>query len=207
MRINEKLIGLSIILLGLLGLFWGWFRQGQEVASSKAVEPVVDVPKVQVERKREPCRVVTVYDGDTLGCDLNADGRIQRPGEIIRLLGVDTPEMHYSRKNKSHGTDKPVDEPFAKEASEWLTTKTQGKTVYLVFDWRRNDRYGRTLAHVYSSATDETPINQDLLRTGYATTLFLGGNRLYEAEYHQAEADARRAKRGLWAYSEAGSKR
>jgi micrococcal nuclease len=148
------------------------------------------------------CRVLTVYDGDTLGCDFNGDGKIQKPEEQVRMLGVDSPEMHYSRKNPTYGSANPQDEPVAKEASRWLKQAAEGKAVYLEFDVRRADKYDRTLAYVFVDAKQadaKASLNAQLLRQGYATVLFIGKNRRYETDFTAVETEARTSKKGLWA--------
>ena len=206
-KFNEKTVGLIMIVLGLAGLWRGWLVIAEPVAVHQA-PPVVSSTlqgqsvgsKTSVERVA--CRVITVYDGDTLGCDLNGDGRIQKPQEQVRLLGVDSPEMRYSRKNPTYRSEHPQDEPFAKAASEWLTEKTHGKTVYLEYDARRSDKYSRTLAYVFADAknTDaKASLNAQLLAHGYATVLFIGKNRRYETEFLSVETQARSAQKGLWA--------
>ena len=147
---------------------------------------------------RQACRVLTVYDGDTLGCDLNKNGQIDRPTEEIRLLGIDTPERSYSRKNPSYLSAHPTDEPYAKEASDWMTRQADHKTIYLQYDLRRFDRYGRTLAFVYISPKAQTSLNLQAVQQGFARILFLGKNRLHEDTFIQAEAQAQKLKQGLW---------
>lgn len=210
-RMNEKWLGIGLTVLGVAGLVLGlWVPQTPEgpagnsrpalpVAAALTVAPAPAAAPSSGERL--PCRVLTVFDGDTLGCDLNGDGRLQKPREQVRLLGIDSPEMHYSRKNATYGSGKPQDEPFATEASHWLTEQASGKTVYLEFDARRHDKYERTLAYVFATAKAQPSLNQKLLEQGYATVLFLGKNRRYQAEFEAAEAQARTAQRGLWATS------
>jgi micrococcal nuclease len=228
MRFNPRLLGIVLILLGLAGLVFPRLPSpeallaGRSTGSHESVResanpvarpvkvespvtvdssiPTPGFPADRDERKndRQACKVLIVYDGDTLGCDLNGNGRIERPEEEIRLLGIDSPEMHYSRKNPTHDSAHPVDEPFAPEASRWMETRTLRKVVYLEFDLRRFDRYGRTLAYVYAEPADEPSLNAQLLSTGYAKTLFLGKNRKHEAEFMRVESEARRTSRGLW---------
>lgn len=205
MRIDEKLIGIVLILAGL-----GWLG-GSYVSSYLAwksapaktmpfqVEPTVASNSSFASSQRVACKVLTVYDGDTLGCDLNGNGKIQKPTEEIRLLGIDSPEMHYSRKNPTYGTGNPTDEPFAQAASQWLTARANHQTVYLEFDLRQNDKYGRTLAFVYAKPDDPVSLNQQEVAEGLATILFIGRNHLHETEFEQAETLARQAKKGLWA--------
>jgi micrococcal nuclease len=190
MRFNARLIGVIIIGIALL-------RLGM-LAVEEARLPSEKKSSVVAVQKRRACRVLTVYDGDTLGCDLNANGRIERPREEVRLLGIDTPEMRYSKKNRSHGSAHPKDEPYAREASQWLYRQAFGKMVYLEFDVQARDRYGRTLAFVYPAANATSSFNAELLRQGYAKMLFLGRNRLHEETFRVIETEARQAVRGLW---------
>jgi endonuclease YncB( thermonuclease family) len=206
-KVNEKLVGGVVIALGLAGLLAG-LRWSPETAMSGSMgqspAPLHQStfnqakPRRNTSISRQPCRVLTVYDGDTIGCDLDGNGKIERPQEEIRLLGIDTPERSYSRKNPTYGTSHPTDEPYAKASSEWMERQVSGKSVYLEYDLRQSDRYGRTLAFVYPSATAKKSLNEQAVTAGYAMMLFLGKNRLYEDQFIQAEQQARQAKRGLW---------
>lgn len=198
LKFNQNAVGLILIALGLMGLWQGRFGNPDPSSLQKA-DAETEQKSAPVKTERMICNVLTVYDGDTLGCDLNRDGQIQKPQEQVRLLGVDSPEMRYSRKNPTYGSSHPQDEPFAKEASKWLTQSAQGKTVYLEFDERRSDKYERTLAYVFADAKSQQSLNAQLLTQGYATLLFLGKNRRYESKFQAAERQARLEKKGLWA--------
>jgi micrococcal nuclease len=193
MRFNEKWVGLLLILIGL-----GWLGFSYSTKSLSQKKDFSESVSIPPQQERVSCKVLTVYDGDTLGCDLNADGAIQRPVEEIRLLGIDSPEMHYSRKNPTHDSQHPMDEPYAKQASEWLTERTNQKMIYLEYDLRRSDKYGRTLAYIYTSVHDKVSLNQQEVSAGLARLLFIGKNRLHEAEFQEAEHKARADNRGLW---------
>lgn len=207
-KVNEKWLGIGLALLGLAGLVRGlWMTQvpAGPASLAQAVPAVSAAGKTpalsSAPEDRLPCRVLVVFDGDTLGCDLNQDGELQKPQEQVRLLGIDSPEMHYSRKNATYGSRRPQDEPFAQEASRWLTRQAQGKVVYLEFDARRHDKYERTLAYVFPGTQAGVSLNERLLSLGYATTLFLGMNRRYETAFLATEAQARQQQRGLWGAS------
>lgn len=203
-KFNEKTVGLLLLLLGLAGLWRGWLVIA-EPTSLRQPSPAVlsdQSPRLTEPVGRVDCRVLTVYDGDTLGCDLNGDGHLQKPQEQVRLLGIDSPEMRYSRKNPTYGSKHPQDEPFAKAASRWLTEAAEGKTVFLEYDIRRTDKYDRTLAYVFTSAKQadaKASLNAKLLAQGYATVLFMGKNRRYETEFLTVETQARAEHKGLWA--------
>ena len=127
----------------------------------------------------EGWRVVErVIDGDTLVLD---------GGERVRLIGVDTPELHHPQK--------PV-EYFAREAAAFTQRMCQGKRVRLEYDQQRVDRYRRTLAYVYLE--DGSFLNAELIRQGYgfAYTRFPFA---YLEEFRRLEREARAAEHGLWA--------
>ncbi len=143
--------------------------------------------------KLTACRVLTIYDGDTLGCDLNGDGKIKGQREHVRMLGIDAPEMHYSRKNTT-GRDM----PYAAEATRLLKQTTQGKLVYMEYDRQRLDKYNRTLAYVYQDKARQRMLNRELVEKGYAKVLFLGKNRRYETDFQTRQSIAQRQNLGIW---------
>jgi micrococcal nuclease len=147
------------------------------------------------------CKVLKLYDGDTFGCDINGNGRISRPEEMVRLLGIDSPEMHWSKKNTTG-----KDLPFAPEAMAYMEQRVMHKMVRLEFDKRRTDRYGRNLAYAYvdEGKASKTSLNEELVRKGLAKLLFLGKNRRYEAQFQQVEEQAKVAKVGIWSLEPAG---
>lgn len=125
--------------------------------------------------------VVRVVDGDTIDLD---------GGERIRLIGVDTPELHHPQK--------PV-EYFAREAAAFTERMCLGKRVRLEYDQEVEDHYHRTLAYIYLE--DGTFLNAEIIRQGYgfAYTRFPFA---YLEEFRQLEREAREARRGLWARQE-----
>jgi micrococcal nuclease len=123
---------------------------------------------------------VRVVDGDTLVLD---------GGERVRLIGVDTPELHHPRK--------PV-EYFAQEASDYVRRRVQGQRVRLEYDQQRRDRYGRTLAYVFM--VDGTLLNLRIIEQGYGFAYTKYPFRSdYMARFRAAERAARTGSRGLWA--------
>jgi|GEM_PF-2568889 len=168
------------------------------LASSDTVKPDAQNGASTKPDERVSCQLLMVFDGDTLGCDINKNGKLDKPEEEIRLLGIDSPEMHYSRKNPSYHTASPHDEPFAKEASNWLGQQATGKTLYLESDLKPYDRYGRRLAYVYTSPGAKESLNEQALKTGFYQTLFLGKNRHYQTRFESALSEAQKHQLGLW---------
>lgn len=139
------------------------------------------------------CTVKIIFDGDTFGCDLNNDKRIQSPEEHIRMLGIDTPEMHYSKKNKTG-----KNQPYALEATRYVEELTLNKTVYLEFDQEKYDTHDRILAYVYLDPERKTMLNERLLDEGFATLMFIRVNRRYEPEFDQLAQQAQAKHRKIW---------
>jgi micrococcal nuclease len=128
-------------------------------------------------------RVVRVVDGDTI--------RVQLGGteERVRYIGVDTPET------VKPGT--PV-QCFGKAASSFNARLVRARTVRLVFDAERRDRYGRLLAYVYREP-DGLFVNAELVRRGYAQPLTIPPNVAHASEFRRLARTARQGGRGLWA--------
>lgn len=116
-------------------------------------------------------RVVAVADGDTLTV---LKGREQIR---VRLWGIDAPET---------GQD------FGSRARERLVEIAIGKTVRV--EPMERDRYGRTVARL--RLPDGTGLEARMVRDGFAWWF-----RKYapaDDALRDAEAEARKAKRGLW---------
>jgi micrococcal nuclease len=129
---------------------------------------------------RLTAEVTRVVDGDTVEADI--DGR----EEDVRYIGVDTPE--------SVKPDAPV-ECFGPEAAEFNRRLVEGETVEMELGAEQRDRYGRVLAYV---RLDDTFVNEELLRRGFATTLTIPPNDKYADRFADIEREAGREGRGLW---------
>jgi micrococcal nuclease len=106
-------------------------------------------------------------------------------GDTIRVL-VDRREV----KVRLHGVDAPeAKQPFGSRAKQFTSERVFGKDVRVVV--RDHDRYGRTVGVVSAAGKS---LNADLVRAGMAWAY-----RRYSERYVGLEAEARRAKRGLWA--------
>lgn len=116
-----------------------------------------------------------VIDGDTIDLD----------GQRIRLYGLDAPEMKQSCTL--------ADGPYAcgEKAKEALSSLIAGQDVRC--EKRDIDRYNRIVGVCYSGGTD---INAWMVAQGYAVAY-----RQYSMRYAPQEAEAKHAKRGIWAGS------
>lgn len=128
--------------------------------------------------------VLKIVDGDTI------DVLINDKTERIRLIGINTPETVDPRKSV---------ECFGAEASNKAKSLLAGKKVYLVNDntQKDRDRYDRLLRYVLL----ENGLNFNLLmiQEGYAYEYTYDTAYKYQSEFKQAEFEARKGKKGLWA--------
>ncbi len=122
-------------------------------------------------------RVTKHTDGDTLW--LSGIGK-------VRLIGVDTPEVHGRV------------ECYGREASEFVERLLPlGARVRYGLDVEQRDRYGRALAYVYTD--DGRFLNLLLVRRGYAQPLTVPPNDRFADRFVAAGRRARARRVGLWA--------
>lgn len=143
--------------------------------------------------------VVRIVDGDTFEVRF-PNGNVEK----VRLLGVDTPEVHVENDpaefegipTNQQGEDWLRD--WGHKASEFSRTEVGGREITIRTDAEADRRgsYGRLLVYAYDDSGES--FNERLLREGYA--------RLYDAEFAEreafssAEATAQRNDVGLWNY-------
>lgn len=139
--------------------------------------------------------VVNVVDGDTI--DVRS---LNGPRVRIRLLGIDTPEVHESEKLRrdvrSSGRSKETIQALGRIAWDFTRKRLDGKDLGLEFDVQRRDRYGRTLAYVWLA--DGRLFNLVILREGYAQVLTIPPNVRYAGLLVACQREARENRRGLW---------
>ncbi|MFA6320541.1 MAG: thermonuclease family protein [Candidatus Omnitrophota bacterium] len=145
--------------------------------------------------QKEKSSIARVIDGDTLKL---SDGR------RVRLVGVDTPELHYSDKlvRDSRRTRRDIKEVQAMGQKSAAFTKQlcEGKTVRIVSDVRKTDKYGRLLAYLYLE--DGTFVNAKILEEGYGQVMTIPPNVKYADYFLKLERRAREDRKGLWALTD-----
>jgi micrococcal nuclease len=140
--------------------------------------------------------VTDVVDGDTLDVAYRNGST-----DTVRLLGVDTPEVHTSVAPDWY--EGVPDTPAARDclravgerASSYVRERLAGETVTLRLDTAADRRglYGRLLSYVVHEGSN---LNHDLLVEGYA--------RLFDSTFGQrerfddAEQEARADGTGVW---------
>jgi len=123
-------------------------------------------------------QVKKIYDGDTV---------VLQDGRKVRLLGINTPEVRHRDKAADAG---------GHEAKQWLINKLQNAKVRLETGDEKTDKYGRTLAHLFTDKKDH--VNLQLVQAGLAQVSIYPPNLLYVNELVAAENRAEQAKLGLW---------
>lgn len=159
------------------------------------------MPGAEVRTERAPSgevaqitglRVTHVTDGDTLKLS---------DQERVRLIGIDTPELHESAKlfrdAERSGQDVRTIKRMGKAAADFTRKMVEGKSVRLEFDVQKRDKYGRLLAYVYLE--DGTFVNAEIIRNGYAYPMTIPPNTRHAEEFRALYAEARRNGSGLWA--------
>ena len=119
----------------------------------------------------EKALVTSVIDGDTIQL-VN--------GEVVRYLGIDTPE---------------TGEPYYAEATAKNRELVEGKIVELQSGEHDEDEYGRLLRYVY---VDGVFVNAELIAQGYARAYIFDSNDRYSQALVQLEQYAKMKNCGLW---------
>jgi len=135
--------------------------------------------------------VKRAVDGDTL---------LLESGERVRLIGIDTPEMHESSKLQRDAQrskqEKGAIQKMGRASYVFTKQLVEGKRVSLEFDVERYDRYKRLLAYVYLK--DGTFVNAEIVKAGYASLLTYPPNVKYVDLFLKLYREARENRRGLW---------
>jgi micrococcal nuclease len=172
------------ILLALLLCLPGWVNadiyQWQDARGSKhfSDRPVAEAKKVDIKPGYGFYTVKTVYDGDTV---------VLEDGREIRLLGINTPEVQHRGKLADAGGD---------EAKRWLTDKLKNTKVRLEIGTEKTDKYGRTLAHLFTEKKEH--INLQLVEAGLAAVSIYSNELFYVNELVRAQDRAEQATLGIW---------
>jgi micrococcal nuclease len=136
-------------------------------------------------------RVVRAVDGDTLKLD---------NGERVRLIGVDTPELHENSKlyrdAARTGQDAKIILQMGQVAYDFTRKLVEGKEVRLEFDVQARDKHGRLLAYVYLN--DGTFLNEEIIKNGYAYPMAIPPNVKHASDFRALFEQARAKGLGLW---------
>lgn len=143
------------------------------------------------EQGDEWLKVKRVIDGDTLLLENN---------QRVRLIGVDTPEIHLSHKlyRDAHRSKRDIEtiRKLGLMAKDFVKRLVDNKLVRLEYDVERQDRYGRILAYVYLE--DGTFLNAEIIKEGFGQIMTVPPNVKYSKLFLRLQQDARRKNKGLW---------
>lgn len=134
---------------------------------------------------KQKATLVKVVDGDTIAVSINGKD------EVVRIIGIDTPEVVHPRRTV---------ECFGKEASdEAKAIFENNKTILLESDSTQGDRdkYKRLLRYVWIDG-GKTDFGKLMVGEGYAHEYTYNTLYKYQSVYKEAERGARAAKKGLW---------
>lgn len=117
--------------------------------------------------QRVACKVISVYDGDTLSVAMPLEPkRADSPvySFKVRLAGIDTPEMKPSLTEPN----RELVISLAKRAKRFLEEETLGKIMYIEISGE--DKYGRLLGTLFrdTQSYEEKSINQEMIKGNYA---------------------------------------
>lgn len=123
-------------------------------------------------------RVIRVNDGDTITV---LQGRRHRK---VRMVGIDAPELGQR--------------PWGEKARRHLERLMAGSgwTVTLEHDMDPIDKYGRTLAYVWTA--DGRLANEEMLRSGNAVLFTYPSNVRHVDRLTEAQREARQSRIGIW---------
>ena len=122
-------------------------------------------------------KVARVVDGDTIKLET---------GEVVRYIGIDTPETVHPNK--------PV-QCYGKEASDKNKELVEGKEIKLEKDVSETDKYDRLLRYVWLG---DMLVNEYLVREGYAQSSSYPPDVKYQNKFIEAQRLAREENKGLW---------
>jgi micrococcal nuclease len=139
--------------------------------------------------------VITVVDGDTLRL------RIGQDRELLRLIGIDTPETRINKRAEKQAERNFTDTDTIIKLGERAKSAVNGMApvgtrIRVEFDVERRDHYGRLLGYVY--LPDGSMLNEKILSMGYGKLLTVPPNVRHSDRLRVAFTEARSARRGLW---------
>lgn len=183
MKIRKELKLIQVIILSVAVILYA----GTKLLTVKG--------KAFAAEKGEMAFVARVVDGDTLKL---SDGR------RVRLIGMDTPELHYSEKlvRDSRRTRKDIKDiqALGEKAAIFTRQLCEGKPVRLETDVRKEDKYGRLLAYVYLE--DGTFVNAKIVEEGYGQVMTIPPDVKYADYFLKLQREARDKHKGLWAITD-----
>ncbi|MAX52414.1 MAG: nuclease [Methylophaga sp.] len=123
-----------------------------------------------------------VIDGDTIEL---------QSGQIIRLLGINTPEIQSRYHDAEAGGE---------QSKQWLINTLSHGDFFIEYDQQQRDKYDRALAHCF--LPDGQYLNAMLIEEGLASLTLIPPNLRYSDKLIEAQSRAEQAKKGIWSMSD-----
>lgn len=137
---------------------------------NKILSELKDAPEFTLEGKFLECKVIDVYDGDTVTIIFPFENNCYK--KKCRLFGIDTPEKRTKNLEEKKA---------AIIAKEFLEEIVLNKIVWIKFeDW---DKYGRLMGHIYKNKNSKNSINNMLVENGFAYKYDGGTKKKFEEWY------------------------
>jgi len=163
------------------------------VAAAPGAVPAVGCINPPLPDRLYAAVVVRIVDGDTI--DVLSGKRLR-----VRLIGIDTPEVHdgakLNRDAQQSGRSRETIKALGRLSSEYTRRHLLGEQVALELDVETRDRYGRLLAYVWLQ--DGTFFNMAIVRDGFAVVSTYPPNVKYVEILLACQREAREEERGLW---------
>lgn len=151
--------------------------QGQSVFSDQPSENAT-----LISSKSTPYRyrvtLKRVIDGDTIEL---------QSGQVIRLVGINTPEVQSRYRDGEAGGER---------AKKWLQKTLNQHTLLIEYDQQQQDKYDRFLAHCF--LLDGRYLNAMLIEEGLASLTLIPPNLRYSDQLIAAQNQAEQAQKGIW---------
>ena len=119
-------------------------------------------PVFTLEGDMKLCKVVDIYDGDTIKVVFMDNNRINKWN--IRMEGYDSPEMRPSRKLENRDEIKKK----AIEAKNYLKSLIMNENQLVYLKCGKFDKYGRLLGYVYINEDDTESVNEMMIKNNHA---------------------------------------
>ncbi|HLF54480.1 MAG TPA: thermonuclease family protein [Candidatus Nanoarchaeia archaeon] len=133
--------------------------------------------------------VSCAYDPNGLRYVVDGDTFVLNNGEVVRLLGIDTPEMGDANYDR---------------ASYELQRLLQGRNLSFEPDVTDRDIYGRLLRYIYA---EDVFVNLRLVEDGWARATYYPPDLRYVELFRKAQKEAQDASKGIWNVDETQYKR
>ena len=110
----------------------------------------------------------------------NRSVHYEKVGKCLEVIDANTIQVYGVGRVQLIQVDSPAKEPGFSKAKKFVEDRCLGKTVYLDIDDKQpEDKYGRTLAIVY---TDSEDINKELLDNGLANISYFTPSEFKKGE-------------------------